>query len=211
MITGDVMRGSYEPGIRSRPVRTVVAVWDPEPAALTAVAASGAAVHRALADQGPYARGTPFGALVVGDADLDPAAVVGGTIWAWRVEEHVPRRGAADCAVGMVSLMRRRPGTTHAEFATHWTQRHGPLALRRHVGLAGYHQFVVVEQSVPAGAPEIDGVALLGFATRSDFETRFFDSDEGRAEILEDVARFMDRPGRETTLVGPAEPPRPPG
>jgi hypothetical protein len=45
---------------------------------------------------------------------------------------------------------------------------------------------------------------VLGFATRTDFETRFFDSDEGRAEIMEDVARFMDRPGPETTLVGPA-------
>jgi hypothetical protein len=54
-------------------------------------------------------------------------------------------------------------------------------------------------------------VAVLGFSTRSDFETRFFDSDEGRAEIMEDVARFMGRPGRETTLVGPTGGARPPG
>ena len=192
-------------------VRTVVVVWQPDAAALAAIAAGGAEVRTAIADQGPYAGGTPFGAVVLGGADLDPATVVGETVWAWRVEEHVPLRGPDDCAVAMVSLMRRRPGTTHAEFAAHWTQRHGPLALRRHVGLADYHQFVVVESSTPAGAPEIDGVALLGFATRSDFETRFFDSDEGRAEIVEDVARFMDRPGRETTLVGPAGAPRPPG
>jgi uncharacterized protein (TIGR02118 family) len=163
-----------------------------------------------VADQGPYARGTPFGAFLVGGPDLDVVAIAGDTTWAWRVDEYVPRPGPSDCAVAMVSLMRRRPGTTPTEFATHWTERHGPLALRRHVGLADYHQFVVRECLTPA-APAIDGVALLGFATRVDFETRFFDSDEGRAEIMADVARFMDRPGPETTLVGPAGERRAPG
>jgi uncharacterized protein (TIGR02118 family) len=137
--------------------------------------------------------------------------LAGLRVWAWRVEEHVPRRGADDCAVAMVSLMRRRPGATHEDFVGHWTQRHAPLALRRHAGLADYHQFVVVEAHTPQGAPVIDGVALLGFRSRIDFETRLFDSDEGRAEIMEDVARFMDRPGPETTLVGPPRPPDAPG
>lgn len=185
-------------------MRTVVVVWDPDPAALGAAAATGAVVRTALDDQGPYGRGTPFGALVIGAPDLDPSAVTGSTVWAWRAEEHVPKPGPATCAVAMVSLMRRRPGTTHPEFATHWIERHGPLALRRHVGLADYHQLVVTEALTPDVAPEIDGIALLGFVTRADFETRFFDSDAGRAEIMEDVARFMDRPGPETTLVGPA-------
>jgi len=192
-------------------VRTVVVVWEPDPSALGAAGAAGAEVRAAVGDQGPYAGGSPFGAIVVGGAGLDPAAVPGATVWAWRVEEHVPRLGPDDCAVAMISLMRRRPGTTPREFAAHWTERHAPLALRRHVGLADYHQFVVVEPLTPDVAPEIDGVALLGFVTRSDFETRFFDSDEGRAEIMEDVARFMGRPGKETTLVGPAGPAGPPG
>ncbi len=177
-------------------------VWKPDAGALAALSAAGAAVHTALADQGPYAHGTPFDAFVVGGADVDPTAIVGDAVWVWRVDEHVPRPGPSDCAVAMVSLMRRLPGATPAEFATHWTERHGPLALRRHVGLADYHQFVVRECCTLA-APEIDGVALLGFRSRGDFATRFFDSDEGRAEIMADVARFMDRPGPETTLVGP--------
>jgi uncharacterized protein (TIGR02118 family) len=202
MITGVVMRAdprrAYGPA-----VPTVAVVWEPDAAALAALAGRGVAVRSALADQGPYGRGVPFGAFVVGGADLDAAAVTGGQVWAWAVDEHVPRAGASEGAVAMVSLMRRRPGTTPAEFATHWTERHGPLALRRHVGLIDYHQFVV-RASLTPGAPEIDGIAVLGFATRTDFETRFFDSDEGRAEIMEDVARFMDRPGPETTLVGPA-------
>ena len=189
---------------------TVAVVWEPEADALAALATAGAVVRPALADQGPYTRGTPFDALVVGGTDLDPLAIAGATVWGWRVDEHVPKPGPPDCVVAMVSLMRRRPGTTPAEFATHWTERHGPLALRRHVGLADYHQFVVRERLTPA-APEIDGIAVLGFVARSDFETRFFDSDEGRAEIMADVARFMDRPGPETTLVGPAGGPNAPG
>jgi uncharacterized protein (TIGR02118 family) len=190
-------------------VRTVAAVWDPDPERLAALADRGAAVHPALTDQGPYARGTPFGAFVVGDADLD-ASGAGAVVWAWRVDEFVPRSGPSDCAVAMVSLMRRRPAGTRDEFVTHWIERHAPLALRRHVGLADYHQFVVREELTP-GVPEIDGIAQLGFLTRADFETRFFDSDDGRAEIMADVARFMDRPGPETTLVGPIGRARGPG
>ena len=185
-------------------MRTIAAVWDPDPRQLTALARRGAAVHRAVTDQGPYDRGVPFGAFVVGPADLELAAGTGAKVWAWRADQRVPRRCDDDCEVAMVSLMRRRPGTTVHDFVTHWTERHTALALRRHVGLADYHQFVVRETLTPR-TPEIDGIAQLGFRVRADFETRFFDSDEGRAEIMADVARFMDRPGAETTLVGPAE------
>lgn len=177
-----------------------------------ALGGPGLVVRHAIADQGPYGRGDPFDAFVVvpDGAAVDPRTF-GDAVMAWRVEEQVPRAGdPAACAVAMVSLMRRRPGSTPAEFAGHWTTRHAPLALRRHVGLADYHQYVVTETLTPA-TPEIDGVAVLGFLTRDDFDTRFFDSDEGRAEIMADVARFMDRPGPETTLVGPPGPQRPPG
>ena len=70
---------------------------------------------------------------------------------------------------------------------------------------------MVTTALTPEVAPEIDGVALLGFRTRSDFESRFFDSDEGRDEIMADVARFMDRPGPQTTLVVPSGAPESPG
>jgi uncharacterized protein (TIGR02118 family) len=175
-------------------VATVAVTWGPDPRQL------------AVADQGPYARGRPFAACVVASGDLDPARVSGTAVWAWHVEETRPRAGPADCEVAMVSLMRRRPGTTPGEFATHWRERHAPLALRHHVGLADYHQYVVTETLTP-DAPEIDGIAWLGFLTRADFDGRFFDSDAGRAAIMADVAQFMDRPGPETTLVGPARAP----
>ena len=168
MITGVLMRGSYgrprhaPQGGTVRAVRTIAAVWDPDPETLDVLARQGALVHRAVDDQGPYARGSPFAAFVVGAADLELATGAGARLWAWRADQRVPRRSDGDCAVAMVSLMRRRPGASVHDFVTHWTERHTPLALRRHVGLADYHQFVV-RQTLTPGTPEIDGIAMLGF------------------------------------------------
>ena len=181
----------------------VAAVWDAD-ATVIAGLGDGIEVRRAVEDQGFYANAAQFDAFVVG-ASVDGApdlADLGARVWAWRVSEQVPKNGTGSRAVAMVSLMRRNPSMDHAEFVTHWTESHAPLALRRHIGLADYRQFVV-DETLTAETPEIDGIAVLGFATRGDFDDRFFDSDAGRAEIMDDVARFMDRPGRETTLVGP--------
>ena len=51
------------------------------------------------------------------------------------------------------------------------------------------------------GGRDIDGIAELHFATRDDFEQRFFDSDAGRAVIMEDVARFMSNPAAGSGLM----------
>jgi uncharacterized protein (TIGR02118 family) len=103
----------------------------------------------------------------------------------------------------MVALMRRAPTLTPAEFAEHWRERHTPLALRHHEGLHDYAQHVVVRELVPLDGSQVDGVAALGFVTRTDLEQRFYDSDEGRQVIGADVRRFMAGPGPDTTLVGP--------
>ena len=184
-------------------------VWGPDRDAVGAVGAMSGWVRHRLDDQGPYARGNPFD-LVLGGPGPAPGvewSTLGARVLAWTVADWRVLEVTESASVTMVSLMRRTPAMTHDEFVTHWRERHAPLALRRHVGLVDYHQCVVTETLTPdrvdSPVPEIDGVALLGFATRKDFEIRFFDSDEGRAEIMEDVARFMDRPGPETTLVGP--------
>jgi hypothetical protein len=183
-------------------------VWGPE---MDAVDATSGWVRRRLDDQGPYARGEPFD-LAVGGSGPAPATewpTLGARVLAWTVEDWAVLEAATAPSVAMVSLMRRNPVMTHDEFVTYWRRRHAPLALRRHVGLVDYHQCVVQEPLMVdcegQRVPEIDGVAVLGFATREDFETRFFDSELGRAEIMEDVARFMDGPGPETTLVGPPD------
>ncbi|MEP6624401.1 MAG: EthD domain-containing protein [Acidimicrobiia bacterium] len=180
-------------------------VWGPELDAIERLAPVWS--RHAIDDQGPYARATPFdvmlgGEVLPGDVEW---STLGARVLAWSVDQRTLLDPPTPPAVAMVSLMRRNPALTHDAFVAHWRDRHGPLALRRHVGLVEYRQGVVAANLTPDApdAPEIDGVAQLGFSTRIDFETRFFDSDEGRAEIMADVARFMDRPGPETTLVGP--------
>ncbi len=184
----------------------VAAVWDADAAVIAGLGDS-VEVRRAIEDQGFYANPAQFDVFVVGASvgGAPDLADLGARIWAWRVTEEVPKDGTESCSVAMVSLMRRNPSMDHAAFRRHWTERHAPLALRRHIGLHDYHQYVV-EETLTTDTPEIDGIAVLGFVSRADFDDRFFDSDAGRAEIMEDVARFMDRPGRETTLVGPPDP-----
>jgi len=125
----------------------------------------------------------------------------------WRVDVRRPLTWDRDWPDGefapgikMVSFMARADGMTHEQFARHWTERHTPLALRHHVGLWNYTQNVVRRSYTPGGGA-IDGIAELHFRTRGEFVDRFFDSDRGRAVILEDVKRFMARPLPETSLM----------
>jgi uncharacterized protein (TIGR02118 family) len=187
--------------------KVVAAVWNPDPAALDRWRSDGAVVRRALADQGRLCRGSPFDALLtatIDDPDACPLDELGGRVWAWAVDERRPRTSADECAVTMVALMRRNPELTADQFQTHWTTRHAPLALVHHAGLADYTQNLVVRSLVP-GPEQIDGVAELGFLTREAFETQFYDSDDGRRVIGEDVRRFMTGPGPETTIFAPPD------
>jgi uncharacterized protein (TIGR02118 family) len=125
----------------------------------------------------------------------------------WRVDVRRPLSwdrswpdGEFAPGIKMVSFMQRADALTHEQFARHWTEDHTPLALRHHVGLWNYTQNVVRRAYTPGGNA-IDGVAELHFRTPDDFVYRFFDSDDGRAAILADVARFMARPRPETAIM----------
>ena len=185
----------------------MVAVWQPESAALDWLRTEGAVVRHALADQGRYSAGEPFDVFVTAAVE-DPHGLalsdLGGRVWAWTVDERRPRVGDERCDVTMVALMRRKPDLTHEEFVDHWTANHTPLALQHHAGLCDYTQNLVIDPLIP-GTDAVDGVAELGFRTRDDFETRFYDSDDGRRAIGEDVRRFMAGPGPDTTLLAPPQ------
>jgi uncharacterized protein (TIGR02118 family) len=99
-----------------------------------------------------------------------------------------------------VSFVRRAEALSHQQFVRHWAEVHAPLARTHHIGLAGYTQNVVRSTYTPGGAG-IDGVAELQFATRADFDDRFYDSDEGKAIIRADVAQFIGRSGISPTLM----------
>ena len=196
--------------------------WAPE--ALMAESVVSCTVNLAEADQGQYTREPDAHGLVPNcdalialgltrahDIDDLPARdaihAIARRVEVWRVE---PRRvisyerdwpdGRSAPGVKMVSFMRRAEGLSHEQFVRHWTENHAPLAQRHHVGLWNYTQNVVRRALTPGGAA-IDGVAELHFRTRDDFEHKFFDSDAGRAVILEDVKRFMMPPSLETALM----------
>ena len=118
----------------------------------------------------------------------------------WRVRSERPKAyertwpdGTEAPGVKLVSFMRRAEGLNHEQFVRHWSEQHTPLALEHHPGLWNYTQNFVRRAYTPGGR-DVDGIAELHFATRGDFACRFFDSDEGRRVIMEDVARFMGRP-----------------
>jgi len=184
--------------------KVIVAVWGPV-RDLHRLVGDDVIARQRLEDQGRYGGGEPFDVLLTATVD-DPSALdlagLGERVWAWTVEERRPRVGRLECAVTMVALMRRKPDLTADEFREHWTAQHTPLALTHHAGLHDYTQNLVLATLTP-GADEIDGIAELGFPTREEFETQFYDSDDGRRVIGEDVRRFMAGPGPDTTLVAP--------
>jgi uncharacterized protein (TIGR02118 family) len=125
----------------------------------------------------------------------------------WRVRSDHPKAytrtwpdGTEAPGIKLVSFMRRAAGLNHEQFVRHWSEQHTPLALMHHPGLWNYTQHVVRRAYTPGGR-DIDGIAELHFESRAAFETRFFDSDEGREVIMDDVARFMGRPGSGSGLM----------
>jgi uncharacterized protein (TIGR02118 family) len=111
-------------------------------------------------------------------------------IEAYRVDERV-QWDSGGATAARISFVRRAARLTHDEFADHWTNVHAPLARVHHPGICRYVQHVVVEPLTP-DAPEVDGIAELGFASIEDFRERMYDSAEGRAVIATDVRAFLD-------------------
>ena len=99
--------------------------------------------------------------------------------------------GAASPGLVQVSFMREPESMDASGAAAYWVEHHAPLAVRVHVGLWRYAQNVL-DEAITVGAPGWYGVAELHFASWADFETKFYDSDDGRDAIFADVARFLD-------------------
>ena len=91
--------------------------------------------------------------------------------------------------VKLVFLCRRRPDLTHERYAELLLTGHVPLALRHHPTMQGYVVDIVDES--PAGAPPLDSVGELSFASLEEFRERLYDSPAGERIIARDVAGFM--------------------
>jgi len=115
----------------------------------------------------------------------------------YHVREVVQKEYTRDWPVGerspgikAVYLVKRANGMTPAQFADHWRNNHGPLALKHHVGAWKYVQNVVLTQ-LTSGGQAHDGFAELHFPTARDMRERSIDSPEGGKIISDDVAKFV--------------------
>jgi len=186
------------------------------PVALKDAGVESCTISFADADQGPYP-GPPCDVLIhlgltrAQDLDDVPARhelyVVARQVEVFRVdplhvitEERTWSDGTYAPGIKYVSFVRRAEGLAHEQFARHWAEVHAPLARKHHIGLSGYTQNVVRRAFTP-GSADIDGIAELRLHTRSDYEERFYDSDEGKAAIRADVREFIGRSGISPTLM----------
>jgi uncharacterized protein (TIGR02118 family) len=96
--------------------------------------------------------------------------------------------------VRLVSLLKRKEGTTHEEFLAHWRDRHGPLIAASSAAryVRRYEQHPVVWP--PAGSrepePPFDGVTIQEFDSVESFHAHLAEPDA--PAMLDDVARFLD-------------------
>jgi hypothetical protein len=116
----------------------------------------------------------------------------------WLVEEAVhwdhlePAPWSEPTAgVQVIAFVRRRPGVSVAEFEERYRE-HADLARVHHPGIARYVQSFV-RSSATSAAPPLDAVAQLAFASREDFEKRFYRDESSREVVAADVERFLDR------------------
>ena len=101
----------------------------------------------------------------------------------------------------LVSFMRRAEGLNHEQFVRHWTENHTPLALEHHPGLWNYTQNIVRRGVHTRGTRHRRHrrAALRAPATTSTTGSSI--PTKGRQVIIDDVARFMGRPGSGSGLM----------
>ncbi|MBI3825932.1 MAG: EthD family reductase [Candidatus Rokubacteria bacterium] len=96
--------------------------------------------------------------------------------------------------VKSVSLLTRRPGTTHEEFMRHWVEVHAPLA-HAVPGIRRYVQSHILEErarpDIPTTDIAIDGIAELWYDDRETM-ARALATPEARA-LHADGALFIGR------------------
>ncbi len=135
-----------------------------------------------------------------GEAIVEPLRwFPGAGVDAYRVEERVQIDYERDWPDGQASpgfhrivFVRRAPGITREQMAAHWSEQHTPLVRQHHPAFSQYVQNVVLDAVTP-GTPDVDGVAEMHFRSLDELRDRFYDSEDGRRIIAEDVDRFLDR------------------
>ncbi len=94
--------------------------------------------------------------------------------------------------IRLVTMLKRKPGTTHEEFLDHWHNVHGPLIAR--LSAANYvYRYEQHPAAWPADGkhePPFDGVTIQWFESVESFFAHTTEPDQ--AEMFADTERFLD-------------------
>lgn len=93
------------------------------------------------------------------------------------------------------SLLQRKPGITHEEFAKHWVEIHAPMA----VGIPGIGRYTltIINKTTPRknmatyDGLQVDGIAEQWFRSQADYEAYL--ASPKTARLREDGATFIGR------------------
>lgn len=96
--------------------------------------------------------------------------------------------------IRLITLLKRKPGTTHAEFLEHWFRVHGPLIASSTAAdyVRRYEQHPAAWPAEGSGLPEPewDGVTIQQFDSVERFWAHTQEHDF--PAMQEDIARFLD-------------------
>jgi len=89
-----------------------------------------------------------------------------------------------------IHLCSRIPGIDHARYDEILRTSHIPIALKHHPALRRYVVNVVEQAPLPPPR-ELDSVGELSFESMADWESRLYDSPQGKEIVQRDVATFL--------------------
>lgn len=96
--------------------------------------------------------------------------------------------------IRLISLLKRKSGTTHQEFLEYWTQVHAPLIQNSSASeyVRRYEQHPAAWPSANSGGrePEFDGVTIQIFDSVEAFNAHMGEADF--PAMLEDTEKFLD-------------------
>lgn len=96
--------------------------------------------------------------------------------------------------IRLVSLLKRKPGTTHEEFLAYWRDNHGPLirnsSAAKYVVRYEQHASVWPEPGSGQPEPEYDGVTIQWFRSADDYWAHMREPDFG--DMWTDIEKFLD-------------------
>jgi uncharacterized protein (TIGR02118 family) len=96
--------------------------------------------------------------------------------------------------IQLITMLKRKPGTTHEEFLRYWREVHGPLvqslAAGRYVRRYEQHASVWPPEGSRLPEPMYDGVTIQWFDSADDFFAHIREPDQG--EMMADTENFLD-------------------